>query len=361
MGNSINTSQGKGSATNQSTGMPAWGQVGSDAYKNMNSYLKTAPMAAATQTFAQGGVGQAGQNAINQLGNMGGSNNWMNQAANSFQNVGQISEDPYRQMMGQAGQPGAAEQYLTGYARGDYLNGSPQLDNIINQTNQKTADQVNQMFAAGGRLGSGTNQGVLADSIAQNTSNLLYNNYNQQQQNQLNATNALESAQQGRMGLSLNAASGLAGVQGQNIGNQLGAAGQLGSLGQSAFGNQMQSLLGAAGLENQGFQNMLGMIGQLPTIQNNKVFDANQQMGIGNQLDTKTQNQLNELINQWTQSDMEPWARLGGLLSAGVNSAGSWGTQTSKATQPINVLGALGSLLTAPISGGTSLLGMMFK
>src|SRR5919108_6442294 len=115
---------GKGSSTGQNTGMPAWANTSSDAYKNMNSFLQTAPMAAAGQTFAQGGMGHTSQNAMNQLTGMGGSDNWMNQAANSFQNVGQISEDPYRQMVTQAGQPGAAEQYLTGYARGDYLNGS---------------------------------------------------------------------------------------------------------------------------------------------------------------------------------------------------------------------------------------------
>lgn len=284
MGNSVNTSQGKGTSTTNGTGQPAWANTGSQAYKNMNSALATAPMAVANQTFAQGGLGKTGQGAVNTMNNMGqtGSNANMN----------------------------AAGQTLSGYASGQYLNGSPELDNIINQTNQKVGDQVNQMFAAGGRYGSGMNQGVLADSIANNTSNLLYNNYNQQQQNQLNAT------------------------------------GQLGQLGQAQFGNQLSALSGAAGLENQGFNNMLGTIGQLGNIQNNKVFDANQQMGIGSQFDQKGQNALNDRINQWSQSDMAPWARLGGLLSAGTTSAGNWGTQsgTSKTTQPINAMGILGLL-----------------
>jgi len=323
MGNqSSGSSSNKSSATTNGTGSPAWSQVGSDAYNAQNNLLQTSPIAAFNQTMANGGQGQATQNAIGQL-----------------QNVGQIDTSNFQNLLGQAGQGGAANDYLTGYARGDYLNGSPELDNIINTTNNKVADQVNAMFASGGRYGSGANQGVLADSIAQNTSNLLYNNYNQQQQNQMNAANALENSQQGRMGLGMNAASGIAGAQGQNI------------------ANQMQGLLGSAGLENQGFGNIMSMIGALPTIQNNKIFDAQQQMGLGNTLDQASQNQLNDLINRWGQTDMQDWARLGGLLSAGTQSAGNWGTQTSTTSQPTNILGALGSLLTAPVTGGGSLLG----
>lgn len=358
MGNATNSSQkASGSATN--TGTPAWSQPGTDAYKNMNQTLQTAPMAVANQTLAQGGQGATTQNAIGQLTQGGqNANNWMNQAANSLQNVGQITpgtigEQNYQNVYNQAGQPGAAQQYLSGYAQGNYLNGSPYLDEIISKGSQDIANQTNQMFAAGGRYGSGVNQGVLADSIASNANNLRYQDFNQQQQNQMNAANAISGEQQGRLGLQSGAAGGVAGVQGQNvgnsmnaqaqnIGNQLNAAGQLGQLGQQGFNN----LMGAAGLENQGFQNMLGMIGQLGNIQNNKVFDANQQMGIGGQIDQRTQQGLTDLINQWSQTDMEPWARLGGLMSAGTTTAGNWGTQTQTSKQPFNFAGLLGGLLS---------------
>lgn len=324
MGSQSNSSQ-KASTTNTNTGTPAWANVGSDAYKQQNNLLQTAPIAAANQTIAQGGIGNTTQGTINSLTQNGGQNDLMQKAGNAYTN-----------MLGQAGQGGAANQYLSSYARGDYLNGSPELDNIINNTNQKTADQVNQMFAGGGRYGSAAHQGTLADSIANNTSNLLYNNFNQQQQNQMNAANALEGAQQGRMGLGLNAAGGL------------------GQLGQSAQNN----LTTAAGLENQGFNNIMSMINALPAIQNNKVFDANQQMGLGSKLDQASQNQLNDLINRWNQTDMQDWARLGGLLSAGTQSAGNWGTrtQTQSGGGGLGGLGLLGSLLGAPLSGGASLL-----
>lgn len=361
MGNA-SSAQDKSSTSNQNTGQPDWAQVGSDAYNNLNSFLQTGPMAAAAQTISQGGIGQASQNAIDNLQNMGGSNPWMDQAANEFQNVGQIGEGTYRDMIGQAGQPGAAEQYLTSTAQGDYLGGSPYLDDIISRGAQDIGDQTAQMFAAGGRYGSGAHQGIVSDSVARYGNELRNANYQAERDRQMGAANAIEAAQQGRTGLGLQGAAGLAGVQGQNIGNQLGAAGQLANLGMGQFSNQLQSQLGAAGLENQGIQNMLGMISQLPTIQGNKVFDAQQQMGIGGQIDQRAQQGLQDLINQWTQGDMEEWARLGGLLSAGLGSAGSYGTQTQ--TQPGNPfggLGLLGSILTAPVSGGGSIIGNAFS
>ncbi|HWK64121.1 MAG TPA: tail fiber domain-containing protein [Rhizobiaceae bacterium] len=357
MGNATNSSQGKSSATGTNTGQPAWSQPGTDAYKQMNQQFQTGPMAVANQTLAQGGQGATMQNVIGQIMGGGGSNDWMNQAANHFQNPGQVtvpgqvSEQNYQNIYNQAGQPGAAEHYLKGTAQGQYLGGSPYLDDIIAKGAQDVATQTNQMFAAGGRYGSAAHQGTVSDSVAGYANQLRNQNYSQERDRQIQAAGALENAQQARLGLQSGAASGLAGIQGQNIGNsmnaqsqnianRLAAAGQLGELGQQRFNNMM----GAAGLENQGFNNMLGMIGQLGNIQNNKIFDAQQQMGIGNQIDQRTQQQLTDLINQWTQTDTTPWQRLGGLLSTGTGTAGNWGTQTTKSTQPLNLVGILGGL-----------------
>lgn len=320
MGNATNSNQkANGSATN--TGQPAWSQPGTDAYKDMNQNLQTGPMAVANQTLAQGGQGQTTQNVVGNIMNGGA------------YNPGQIGEQNFQNVYNQAGQPGAAQQYLSGYAQGDYLNGSPYLDSIISKGAQDIGTQTGQMFAAGGRYGSGAHQGTVSDSVANYANNLRYQDFNQQQQNQMNAANAISNEQQGRLGLQSGAAGGIAGVQGQNIGNQMNAN-------QQHINNQF----GAAGLENQGFQNMLGMIGQLGNIQNNKVFDANQQMNVGNQIDQRTQQGLQDLINQWTQTDMEPWARLGGLMSAGTTTAGNWGTQTQTTNQPANWAGMLGGL-----------------
>lgn len=341
-----NSATNKTSTSPVSGSLPQWAQTGTTDYNKLNSALQTLPMNAAVQTIGNAGLGQASQDAISKLQGMGGSNPWMDQAASGLQNIGQISGDNYQSIFDQAGQGGAANQYLTSTANGDYLNGSPYLDSIISKGASDIANQTNNMFAAGGRYGSGANQGVLSDSIANYANNLRNENYQAERQNQLSAANALESAQQGRLGIQNSAASGLANVQGQNAQNQLSANQALGSLGQNSFTNQLNAQTGAANIENQGMNNMLNMISQLGNVQNNKMFDSNQQTQIGNTIDQRTQQGLNDLINQWTNSDNEDWARLGGLLSAAQGSAGSYGTQSQTSSQPANILGALGSLIS---------------
>jgi hypothetical protein len=285
----INGQQPQGGAPQHGTQQPAPGTPGSTQYQQLNQSLQTGPMQFASNMLGGNGVSQAGQSAMNQMGQMGqsGSNSLMNQAAENF----------------------------GGTASGQFLNGSPQLNSIIDRSNRNVADQTNQMFAAGGRYGSGAHQGTLADSIGSNTNNLLNANYQQERDRQMQAS------------------------------------GQLGQLGQNQFGNQMGALQGAASIGQQGIGNQLNTISQMPNIQNNKIFDAQQQMGVGQQLDNRNQQQLNDLINRWTQGDMQGWQRLGGLLSAGGQSAGSWGTQTgtsntSQNPSPLGMAGAGLSMLS---------------
>lgn len=265
---------------------PLPGAPGSPQYQQLNQNMQTGPMQFAANMLGGNGVSQPGQNAMNMMGQMGqsGSNSLMDQAAQGF----------------------------GGTAGGQYLGGSPYLDSIVNKSNQNIADQTNQLFSAGGRYGSASHQGTLADSIGSNTNNLLNANYQQERDRQMQAT------------------------------------GQLGQLGQNQFGNQMGALSGAAQIGQQGIGNQLNTISQMPTIQNNKIFDAQQQMGIGGQLDQRNQQQLNDLINRWTQGDMQDWSRLGGLLAAGGQSAGNWGTQTgsSNTSQNPSPLGMIGGGLS---------------
>lgn len=306
-----NQQSSKGSTSTLGAKPPAWATPGSDQFKNMNTTLQTAPMGIANQTFAQGGMGDTSQNVA---GNLAG--------GGQFQSI-----------FDKAGQPGAAQTNLSSTASGDFLNGSPFLDDIITRSNRQIGDQTNQLFSGAGRYGSGVHQGTLASAIGSNTSNLLNQNYQAERDRQLQAAGAISNEQQGRLGTQTSAASG---------------------------GTQAQ--LGAAGLENQGFQNMLGMIQQLPTIQGNKTFDANQQMQIGGQIDQAAQAQLDALINQWQRGDMEDWSRLGGLISGATGAAGNYGTmsgtqQTTTPFNPMQAVGLLGSIGMAPVTGGGSLLG----
>lgn len=306
-----NQQSSKGSTSTLGGNPPAWATPGTDQFRNNNTMLQTAPMAVANQTFAQGGQGTTTQQLTPQLAE--GSN--------------------FKSIFDRAGQPGAVEQNLSSTAQGGFLNGSPQLDSIIDRSNRQISDQTNQLFSGAGRYGSGVHQGVLANAIGANTSNLLNQNYQSERDRQLQAAGAIGNEQNSRFGQQLGAASG-----------------------------QTQSQLGAAGLENQGFQNMLSMISQLPTIQDNKTYDARQQMQVGGQIDQAAQAQLNDLINQWSRGDMEDWSRLGGLISGATGAAGNYGTQTGtqQTTTPFNPLqglGLLGSIGMAPVTGGGSLLG----
>ena len=74
---------------------------------------------------------------------------------------------------------------------------------------------------------------------------------------------------------------------------------------------------GAGQMANQGIQNQFNAMGQLGNVQNNKMFDANQQQQVGQTVDTATQNQINDLINQWTQGDMSGWAKRAGCCPPG--------------------------------------------
>lgn len=463
------TQTGKSTGTNNNTGTPSWATVGSDAYNTMNSSLATSPMKAAETTFNNGGMTPASTAASNTFSNIasgGGTNANIDWATNLLKNnAGQsvdtsqlqsilagmgggsnpniqyaidalkgnqnvdtsglqsvmdgmnpatVSNSNFQNLYDKSGQPGANEQYLTGTANGSMLTSNPYLDKMVQDTANSTADQVNRMFAAGGRYGSGMNQGILSDSLAKAENDLRYTNYNNERDRQMNAANAISGEQSNRIGLQGNAASGVAGIDENNVSNKMqsdvnkgnigsaiagiqsgnadrnnnasnaiGNFGQfqdqnklntdstkanlastiagiqggnidrgsniastVGGIGQSQLGNQMQAAGNASNVQNQGFQNILNMIGQLPTIQGNKTYDADKQAQIGSAIDQMSQGQLDDLINQFSQMDMQDWARLGGLLSAGTTSAGNWGTQNSTTTQPMNLLGAIGTLFS---------------
>lgn len=82
----------------------------------------------------------------------------------------------------------AATDALMPYARGDYLSGgNPYLDTIIGRNADTISDTVRSEMAGLGRTGSGTHQGILADSIGEMASNLRYGDYANQQANQMRA------------------------------------------------------------------------------------------------------------------------------------------------------------------------------
>lgn len=312
-----------------------WWNPGSDSYNSMNTQLATNPMASLLNIFNTGG-GAGAQNQQN-LTNTTGANDWMQMAANAFGGLGTAGTKNFQDVYNAAGTPGSNQQNLAKMASGSMVGASnPYTENIVNKGQQDAMTNLNQMFAAGGRYGSGTNQGTIADSFQNIGNQFRGQQYNQDVANQLAASGAISQEQLGRMGLQNTAAQGVGGLQ------QAGASG-LGGLGTSAMQNWINAQQNAGALGSQNTQNLLSAMGQLGNVQNNKLFDANIQQGVGQQVDQATQAQMNDLMNQWSQGDMSDWSRLGGLLSAAQGSAGNYGSATGSSKQSSQA--GLGSIL----------------
>lgn len=74
----------------------------------------------------------------------------------------------------------AARTYDQGVLGGQYLNGSPQLDAIVGQTNNDTRNGAEASLGARGLTGGSDYTGIISRALAQNETNLRYSDYNNQ-------------------------------------------------------------------------------------------------------------------------------------------------------------------------------------
>jgi hypothetical protein len=89
---------------------------------------------------------------------------------------------------------------------GDYLNGNPYLDAILDRTRHNTANEVGSRFSLAGRYGSGRHADILARAIADAENQARYSNYAQERQNQINAVGQAGNLMAGSQSLLNNAA-----------------------------------------------------------------------------------------------------------------------------------------------------------
>lgn len=80
---------------------------------------------------------------------------------------------------------------LTDTMEGDYLQGNPYLQGMIDQTGQSVKDRVTGLFSGSGQYGSSAHQGVLAKQLAEAENAMRFNNYGMERQNQLAAADGL--------------------------------------------------------------------------------------------------------------------------------------------------------------------------
>jgi hypothetical protein len=278
-------------------------------------------------------------------------------------NVGRGYDDVYAG----ARKPGPAQNNLAATARGDYLaEGNPYFRATLVDEAERLGDQVSGLFASSGRYGSGAHQGVLGDTVGDFMREGLSDDFSRERNLQMQANQMIEAAQQGRLGLQMDALAGNMGADAMNAGLALqGAQGQAG-IGQNIFGNrlagaqaqygaQQQNLMNQMGgaqagadLSNQGLLQALGYINAMPTIQQNRTFAPQLLMQSGAVQDQYNQAQVNDMVNRFYMQDMQPWTRLGALQAAATGSAGEYGTMQRMTQQPgQSPLGIFGSLLGA--------------
>lgn len=161
----------------------------------------------------------------------------------------------------------------------DVFGSNPEFQNILKKSQDDASNAVNLNASAAGRYGSGTHQGVMADSIGDLTSNMLSQEYSRQLGRKDNATSQLFQA-------------GQAGV-----GNQLGAT--------SALGNAYQ----------------------------NTLAPSQTNMQIGSMYEDLYGRQLNDKLRIFNETQNRPWENLARFQAANSGS-GQYGTSTTTAQQP---------------------------
>jgi hypothetical protein len=400
------------------TAMSFFGDVAGGGYNPSTSGFDYMFRQAAPNNMAPGinwGLGQYAQGA----GDIGVKPFWdVNRGSQQFGGEANAMYDPFRtgetaigtgtdfrDIYGRAQAPGAAEDYLTSTARGDYLaEGNPYFRELLTKEAERLGDQVTGMFSGAGRYGSGAHQGVLGETVGDFTLKGLSDDFTRERGLQMTAAQAIEAAQQGRLGQQLDAMVGQTGVEGQNIANQLRAADSQSDLGQfllslqrglagdvtglqsqnvsrqldttlaqrgfagedwqrqmdamlSGFGanqenlqNQMGAAGDAAGISSLGLQQALGYINALPTIQQNRTFAPQLQMQAGAVQDQYNQQLVNDMISRFYQQDMQPWTQLGALQAAAQGAAGQYGMAQQMTQQNPGLLNMLGSGLS--LAGG---------
>ncbi len=174
----------------------------------------------------------------------------------------------YGDIFNQAGNPSAADSYLTQMASGQE-GIDPRLQRMFDDNAARIGDQAASRLSASGRYGQnaafadmlGRNITAANDPIALAASEAAKNR-------QLSATGQIDAARSNLAGQRLSATQGMTGVQGANIANQMAAAQGLAGM-RLADSNFSRGLLGdISGIQGQNANISLGAAGQAAGVRN---------------------------------------------------------------------------------------------
>ncbi len=344
-----------------------WGTAQGDT-TGMSGWDALSPFVSGSQTLGMEGaydnMWDQGPTALSQYGTgiaSGANGIDTNPMASLSGGYGQVGGQ-YGALGGQYGQL-AGDYNSLGGAYGDLgaRSGNDAWNAATDINAGKIATDVNRLWDSSGRYGSAgqTNDLVsqLGDYRTQATAQGFNDAYNREMGalgGQFNTLGGRQGAlggqfntlggQMNALGGQFNVASGVAGLQNQNIQNRLSAAGQLSGEQQTRFGNNMNTLGAITGMRQQDYSNQLGAIGQIPAIQQS-MYTPGQ---IGAAYDDAAARKKQAAVDKWTQTQQAPWSRLS-AYSQMVGGPGQGGQSTTTVTPPSN---PFGSAIGGALAGG---------
>lgn len=203
---------------------------------------------------SQAGIDSINQTAAGGVPNLAGANSAVGNILN-----GSTAIDPaqWQQIYDKAMGPDAASGFLTQTAQGDFLGGAnPYLNTLYQSAADDITNRTKSLYSGLGRYGSDVMQNDLTDSLGKTYAGIYAPAYENERNRMLQAAMGLGNQQTNNLSIASGAASGISGVEGQNIGNQMSAASLVPTLTSAGYiPAQMQLQAGA--LEDQAAQGQL--------------------------------------------------------------------------------------------------------
>jgi hypothetical protein len=135
----------------------------------------------------------------------------------------------------------AAQTYDQNVLNGQYLHGSPELDNVVDQTNNHVMNNTESSLGTRGLTGGSAYTDIIARALAQNETGLRYQDY-QTERNNMNTAAQNAPSQAAASYLPLTAATAAAGAQQAPVQAAAGMAASTGGLlGQYVNSNTTQT------------------------------------------------------------------------------------------------------------------------
>lgn len=263
--------------------------------------------------------------------------------------AGKISSEARRLFEGMAGEQGptAADKYLTSTADGSYLKeGNPYYRERLEGELDDTAARVRSSMSGMGRGNSAFSQHALADTLNEQRTAALENDWNRERGHQITATGMIDAARNANTQNRLAAA-------GQIVGAQTNEANILGNIGNWQTGYKAGDLDRGNAAYMGGLDTALRATGAMSDLDQrnftNRLTGANAEIEAGGILDRHSQNELNDEIAKFYGNDNAEWDKLNMLLGLAQGTAGDYGTTSARARQPVDI----GSILkgTAMLAG----------